>query len=136
MLALLEHSPDIYLDEIQEQLCDMHAINVSLATISRTLKRLGIGSKKVGISVVSTSSPLNPALELSKAAAERSEEARLAFRLQIGAESPERLVCADESAVNILTTYRQNGWAYRGMRARKKCKFIRGTRYILLAFSS
>lgn len=47
MLALIEHAPDIYLDEIQEQLQDLHDVDISLATIWRTLKRLGIGSKKV-----------------------------------------------------------------------------------------
>jgi transposase len=47
MIALLEHSPDMYLDEIQEQLGDMHGIDVSLATVCRTLKRLGYSNKKV-----------------------------------------------------------------------------------------
>lgn len=47
MLALLEHTPDLYLDEIQEKLQDMHDLTLSLATIARTLKRMGIGSKKV-----------------------------------------------------------------------------------------
>jgi hypothetical protein len=47
MLSLIEHFPDIYLDEIQEQLRDLHDVDVSLATIYQTLKRLGIGSKKV-----------------------------------------------------------------------------------------
>jgi arginine repressor len=47
MLALIEHTPDIYLDEIQEGLYTQHDIDVSLATISRTLHRLGISSKKV-----------------------------------------------------------------------------------------
>jgi hypothetical protein len=49
MLALLEHSPDLYLDEIQDQLYVQHTIDVSLATICRTLKRLGFSSKKVTI---------------------------------------------------------------------------------------
>ena len=49
MLALLDRNPDIYLDEIQEQLGDQHGIEISLATIWRTLKRLGITSKKVSI---------------------------------------------------------------------------------------
>lgn len=132
MLAVLDHSPDIYLDEIQAQLSEMHDLNVSLATIYRTLKRLGIGSKKVSLpSLFWTLTILSLPYQLSKAAAERSEEARRAFRLEIGAEPPERIVTADESAVNILTTYRQNGWSYRGIRARKKCKFVRGTRYVL-----
>jgi transposase len=47
MLALLEHSPDIYLDKIQEQLQEQHNCIASLNTISRTLKRLGISSKKL-----------------------------------------------------------------------------------------
>lgn len=47
MLALLEHTPDLYLDEIQEKLSDMHDLTLSLTTIARTLKRMGIGSKKV-----------------------------------------------------------------------------------------
>jgi transposase len=47
MLALIEHTPDIYLDEMQEQLYVQHDVDVSLATLCRTLHRLGIGSKKV-----------------------------------------------------------------------------------------
>src|ERR1700683_2489058 len=47
MLGLLDHSPDMFLDEIQDQLFHQHGIDISLATISRTLKRLGISSKKV-----------------------------------------------------------------------------------------
>jgi transposase len=46
MLGLLEHSPDIYLDEIQEELFAQHNIDISLSTICRTLKRLGMSSKK------------------------------------------------------------------------------------------
>jgi len=49
--------------------------------------------------------------------------------MDIGEEPPERIVTVDESAVNILTTYRLNGWAFKGTRARKSCKFVRGTRY-------
>ena len=47
MLALIERSPDIYLDEIQDQLLELQDIEVSTHTISRTLKRLGMSSKKV-----------------------------------------------------------------------------------------
>ncbi|KAJ7662385.1 hypothetical protein B0H17DRAFT_873593, partial [Mycena rosella] len=94
MLALIDHSPDIYLDEIQEQLYNQHDIDTSLATISRTLHRLGISSK-----------------QLSKQAAERCETALRDFHMEIGDEPAERIVCADESAVNILTSYRRNGWS-------------------------
>jgi hypothetical protein len=61
-------------------------------------------------------------------AAERCEEARRAFRLEIGEYPPEYIVCGDEAAVNLLTTYRMNGWCSKKVRARKKCCFVRGTR--------
>ena len=47
MLGLLDHSPDMFLDEIQDQQFHLHGIDISLATISHTLKRLGISLKKV-----------------------------------------------------------------------------------------
>ncbi|KAJ7198941.1 hypothetical protein GGX14DRAFT_325846, partial [Mycena pura] len=94
MLALLDRSPDMYLDEIQEHLYLQHEVDCSLATICRTLHRLGIGSKK-----------------LSRHAAERCEAARRAFLMEIGDEPADYFVCADESAVNILTSYRRNGWS-------------------------
>ncbi|KAJ8495206.1 hypothetical protein ONZ45_g12957 [Pleurotus djamor] len=115
MLALIEREPDIYLDEIQNQLCELHDLHVSLPTISRTLKRLGFSSKK-----------------LSKAASERSEEASLEFTAEVGRDPPEYFVCADEASVNVLTSYRENGWAYHGLRARKRARFTRGTRYSIL----
>jgi hypothetical protein len=64
-------------------------------------------------------------------AAERCAEARREFVLEVGRESPENIVCVDESAVNVLTTYCQNGWAYQGVRARKRCNFVRGARCVL-----
>ncbi|KAJ7122386.1 hypothetical protein C8R44DRAFT_544890, partial [Mycena epipterygia] len=84
MLGMLEHSPDLYLDEIQEQLSVVHGLELCLRTISRTLKRLGMTSKK-----------------LSKPAAERCEETRREFALEVGKYPPEYLVTADEAAVNI-----------------------------------
>lgn len=61
-------------------------------------------------------------------AAKRCEETRQKFAMEIGREPPEYIVTADEAAVNILTTYRFNGWAYIGVHARKSCNFVRGTR--------
>jgi hypothetical protein len=36
MLALIERDPDLYLDEIQDELYSQHGVDVSLATIWRT----------------------------------------------------------------------------------------------------
>ncbi|KAJ7829127.1 hypothetical protein B0H13DRAFT_1652858 [Mycena leptocephala] len=47
MLGMLEHSPDLYLDEIQEQLSAVHGLDLSLRTICRTLHRLGMTIKKL-----------------------------------------------------------------------------------------
>ncbi|KAJ8475422.1 hypothetical protein ONZ45_g15616 [Pleurotus djamor] len=118
LVALVERDPDAYLDEIQACLSNQLGVDASIATIDRTLQRLGFTKKK-----------------LSRVAQERSEEARRAFTLQVGREPPERLVCADEAAVNILTSYRENGWSFHGMRARKKTRFVRGTRYSLLQWN-
>jgi hypothetical protein len=46
----------------------------------------------------------------------------------IGDEPPDQIVCVDESTVNILTTFRMNGWSYGGLQAHKRCNFICGTR--------
>ncbi|KAJ4467574.1 hypothetical protein C8R41DRAFT_779538, partial [Lentinula lateritia] len=47
MLGLIEHSPDIYLDEIQDELYYAHGLQLSTSTIWCTLRRLGIRNKQV-----------------------------------------------------------------------------------------
>ncbi|KAJ3861333.1 hypothetical protein EV359DRAFT_47419, partial [Lentinula novae-zelandiae] len=94
MFGLIEHSPDIYLDEIQDELYYSYDLMLSISTIWRTLRRLGICNKR-----------------LSKAASERCEEIREAYMLETGAFLLEQLVFADECSVNIHTTYRLNGWS-------------------------
>jgi hypothetical protein len=44
---LVESRPDIYLDEIAEELLQQHEVSVSLSTIQRSLKLLGFTRKKV-----------------------------------------------------------------------------------------
>ena len=132
MLALLKHSPDIYLDEIQEQLQEQHRIDVSLSTISRTLKRLGISSKAMSSTYSSYISLfLLTFQKLSKIAADCCEEAWRDFALTIGAEPPEYLITGDEAAVNILTSYWSNGWSTKGLKAQKWCCFVRGIWYVI-----
>jgi hypothetical protein len=128
MLALIDHDPDIFLDEIQDQLEDQHGVIVSIATIWRTLKRLGITSKNVCCVCIHGEATLIPFdIQLSRAASERCEAARCEFTLQVGGEPVERFVCGDEAAVNVLMSYRENGWAQHGIRARKRTRFVRGT---------
>lgn len=52
LIALLERDPDLYLDEISEELESQHGIDVPLSTIWRTLTELGMSRKKVHFSLV------------------------------------------------------------------------------------
>lgn len=47
LLRLLDHRPDLYLDEIAVDLTETLGLSPSLSTIHRTLKLLGISTKKV-----------------------------------------------------------------------------------------
>ncbi|KIJ34756.1 hypothetical protein M422DRAFT_263111 [Sphaerobolus stellatus SS14] len=94
LVSLLEHSPDLYLDELVEELEVQHGIHVSIFAVWRTLQRLGLRRKK-----------------LSRIAAECSEAARTAFQWAVGVESTECLVYTNESAIYLHATYRLKGWS-------------------------
>ena len=65
-------------------------------------------------------------LQLSNVALERCKGVRQAFLCQIAQEPAWRLVFTDETAVNLLTTYRTMGHALKGKRATVKSYFQRG----------
>lgn len=69
--------------------------------------------------------------KLSKVAAECCKVICNCFQLLISQELPECLVFTDESAVNMLTTYRTMGHAYKGKRAHVKSYFQWGDRCVL-----
>jgi hypothetical protein len=48
LIALIEREPDLYLDELAEELYEQHGVKASLPMICRTMKRIGLTSKKVG----------------------------------------------------------------------------------------
>ncbi|KAB5587631.1 hypothetical protein CTheo_8930 [Ceratobasidium theobromae] len=60
----IDNSPNLYLDEIKADLFETLGITIHASTISRTLKRFGITTKKI-----------------SRRATERSEELRECYRL-------------------------------------------------------
>ncbi|KAF8579877.1 hypothetical protein K439DRAFT_1358549, partial [Ramaria rubella] len=84
MFTLLEQQPAIFLDEIQDELRWWYDICVSLATICRTLKRLGMTSK-----------------QLLKATLECCAETQTAFQFMMADETPESMVFTDECGVNL-----------------------------------
>ncbi|KAG2747362.1 hypothetical protein P692DRAFT_201694009, partial [Suillus brevipes Sb2] len=65
--ACIERQPDILLTEMQDQLREICGFEVSIATISRTLRRRGFTRKKV-----------------TRPSVERDEDDRAAFKMLIG----------------------------------------------------
>ncbi|KAK7054183.1 hypothetical protein R3P38DRAFT_1486142 [Favolaschia claudopus] len=116
LTGIVRHSPDVYLDELREMLENRRGIEVTEATIWRTLKRCGFTVKK-----------------LTRDALERSAEKRAAFRYNHGSQyTAEQTVFVDESSFDRRTSIRNHAWALSGRRAIRKCFFVRGRRYSLL----
>ena len=116
LTEILTANPNMYLDEIQQRLCAVLNLDISLATISRTLHRLAFTRKGV-----------------SKAALERDENLRVLWRLDMAQyEDPEMFVFLDESAVDNHTVQRTHGWSAEGLPCVKHGTFLRGTRFSIL----
>ena len=118
--GFIEAKPWSYLEEMQYYLFDMFEILPSLACISRSLRRLRINRKN-----------------LKRVAAERSEEERAAYMLELCELSHEQLIYIDESAANEHTPWRKRGWSAFGLVPSIKMPVKRSERYsILPAYTS
>jgi len=115
LLGTIRQSPDLYLDELQEMMAVSCGIDVSRATVWRTLRRAGFTMKKI-----------------TRVAAERSAQKRLEYLARIGEYNAEQLIFVDESSVDRRTTYRQRAWSFRGTKAQRKAFFVRGRRFSVL----
>ncbi|EJD33488.1 hypothetical protein AURDEDRAFT_41209, partial [Auricularia subglabra TFB-10046 SS5] len=93
LVALTERRLDSMLDEMQDELDDQYNLYADLSTIWRSLKFLGISNKR-----------------LSKHALERTEDSRMTYQFTAGGEETDYFVFVDESAIDLCTTYRLNGW--------------------------
>ena len=113
--SLLEARPTSYLDEIQENLFQNREILVSLATLSRTLRRLSLSIKQV-----------------SKEALERDELLRAIWIAENGIADPEELVFLDEAGVDDYTGERRRGWSAVGNPCVMRAAFFRGQKYSIL----
>jgi hypothetical protein len=58
MIALIDRNPDIYIDEIADQLYTLHNVEVSLPTVYRAMKEVGFAHKKVDFFIGPNSQPL------------------------------------------------------------------------------
>ncbi|KAG1743852.1 hypothetical protein EDB19DRAFT_1633141, partial [Suillus lakei] len=88
--ALLQANPVMYLDELQEQLLTAWNKDISLATLSRATRRLGLTHK-----------------DISKTATERNELLRATWQAAYGDIPAEYFVWLDESSVDDKTMYRK-----------------------------
>jgi hypothetical protein len=116
----IERQLDILLTELQDHLLEVCDVEVSTATITRTLYRRGFSRKKVRIDtfwyvyIVTWFQVTRPAIE-------RDENNRAAFKLVVGEHfRADQLIFADESHFNWITLRRPYAWAPRGNRARRR----------------
>ena len=70
----------MYLDEIQDKLREIRDVEVSLATLSRTLARLAVTHKCI-----------------AKEASERNELLHATWQVVMGPYKPKQIVCVDEA---------------------------------------
>jgi len=113
--SLIDAQPKIYLDEIQEELLNRRNVLVSIATLSRALRRMAITNKQVA----------NTALE-------RNELLRATWQAAYADIPAEYCVWLDEASVDDLTNQRTAGWAAMGRPCVCRAAFIRGQRYSIL----
>ena len=129
LLGTIEKSPDLYLDELQEMLVESCGVNVSCATVWRTLRKACFMMKKVsGHSVPHNLNTMHILMYswMTHVAVERSVQAWFEYLAQIGTYKAEQLVFVDESSIDQRTTYRGHAWSVRGTKAQCKAFFIHG----------
>ncbi|KAF8836982.1 hypothetical protein BDN67DRAFT_910077, partial [Paxillus ammoniavirescens] len=84
--SILDAHPSLYLDEIQERLFTARSVDVSIATLSRTLRHIQLSHKQV-----------------SKSALEQNEELWAVWQVEYGDIPKESFVCIDELSIDNWT---------------------------------
>jgi hypothetical protein len=113
--SILEANPGLYVDEIQQRLFEARDVDISIATISRALRRLAVLHKKV-----------------AREALERDEVVHATWLAEYGDIPVESCLWLDESSVDDRTNQRRNGWAPLGRACVRRETFIRGRRFSVL----
>ncbi len=128
---------DRYLDELRGMLEERCGVQVSEATIWRTLNRVGFRLKEVRNQIsLLICARLTMRPQITKHAQERNELKRAQYRLTMGENyTPEQLVFVDESACDRRTYLRNRAWALEGLRACRKQYFARGKRCVAILSS-
>jgi transposase len=115
LISLVESQPKIYLDELQEALATNWDIDVSLATISCSLRQWALSHKHV-----------------ASEALERNEFLRAIWQGEYGDILAEYCVWLDEAGVDDRTNQQWSGWARVGQACVCQETFIHGQRYSVL----
>ena len=114
--AIVEANPSIYLDEIQQKLYNICSVDISLSTLSRSLRGLDLTQKMV-----------------TKMSAERDDGLRAIWEgMMAQYTNPELFVAVDESAVDDRTGQRTQGWSKIGTQCVRRMSFLRGICYSIL----
>ena len=112
LLKILGENTGIYLSEIQKKLQLHFGVEVSAATICRTLKFMGCTRQVI-----------------QYIALQRSDECRAKFMAEISVYDPSMLVWIDESGCDKRNCIRKRSYSIRGITPRDHRLLIRGTRY-------
>lgn len=115
VLSEIRANPAIYLDEIQRLLIERLEVHVSIATLSRTIHRLGHSHKLI-----------------SSIALQRNELLCSTWIAEYGDIPKNYFVWLDESSVDNLTHQRLYGWAPIGLSCVRRTTTIRGERFSIL----
>lgn len=115
IVSLLDANPALYLDELQALLEENRGVEVSLSTLSRTIRRAALTHKRV-----------------AHAALERNELLRATWQAANGELPMEYFVWLDEASVDDRTNQRDSGWAALGRACVRRAAFLRGQRFSIL----
>lgn len=115
VVSLLQANPSLYLDELQHRLSIGREIDVSISTLSRTLRRISLSHKSV-----------------AREAAERNDLLRNTWWAECADIPKEYWVWLDEAGVDDLSNQRTAGWSLLGRACVRRALFFRGQRYSLL----
>ena len=131
----IERTPDMYLQELQDELSQARGVHISVATIRRSLHWRGFSRKQVSGTHLWIF-PLFMGWKISRPALECNEEWRAEYQIMIAENyRPEQLVFLDKAACNRNMTTWDYGWAPINGRARRHDYFIRGTWYEFINIS-
>ena len=105
--AILHAKPGLFLDELQEKLCIVQDIEVSISTLSHTLSCLAITHKSI-----------------TKEAAKWDEYLCATWQIAMAQYDPQQPVFIDKAGVDGQTNFCKNGWAPLGQACMHDMSFL------------